>query len=269
MRSKNLWFGAFVLLGLISIAVFAPFIATQHHFHTDITRELLPPSGEAYFGTDQEGIDIFSQLVYGTRISLGVSFAVTFISAIIGLFLGGISGYFGNWTDAVVMRITDTVFAFPGLLLAITLAAVMGPSLINVVIALSITGWAGYARLIRGEVLVLREKEYIDAAKAIGASVPRIMLRHLFPNLIPILMVQMSFGMAGVVISEASLSFLGIGAPPGTPSWGALLSQGKDVLLEGPHVATFPGIFIMLVVLGFNFLGDGLRDVLDPRQVDR
>lgn len=258
--------GGGLLLMIVLAALLAPWLSPYDPEATDLSKELLVPSFTHLLGTDTDGGDILSQLIYGARISLGVSLAVTLISTVVGLLLGTFAGYFGGRIDALLMRFTDFIFAFPGLLLAIALAAALGPSVGNMIVALSITGWAGYARLVRGEVYVLREKEYVQAANALGASDRRIFFYHLWPNLIPVLLVQMTFGMAGVMLSESSLSFLGIGAPPGTPSWGLLLAQGKDVLLEAPHVAFFPGCALMVVILSFYFLGDGLQDLLDPKE---
>jgi len=189
------------------------------------------------------------------------------LSALVGTIVGGVAGYFRGWLDELLMRSTDVLLAFPGILLAIFITAVLGPSLANVVFALSFTGWTGYARLFRGQVLSLRQREYVQAAKALGASGRRILGRHILPNAAGPLIVQATFGIPGAILAEASLSFLGLGVPPGTPSWGALVDQGTQYLLIAPHIALFPGLALALTVLGLNFLGDALRDALDPNPV--
>src|SRR5712691_10836333 len=189
---------------------------------------------------------------------------VVSISAVVGTMLGGLAGYFGGVIDDLISRIIDTLLAFPGLLLAIALVAVLGPSLTNVLFALTIIGWVGYARLVRGQVLRAREFEYVQAARALGAGTSRILLRHVIPSAIPAVVVQATLGMAGAIIGEAALSFLGLGVQPPTPSWGTMLNGGRAHLLDAPHLTIFPGLAIAVLVLGFNFLGDGLRDVLDP-----
>ncbi len=186
------------------------------------------------------------------------------VSSIVGILLGALAGYFGGWTDEVIMRLTDILLAFPGLLLAIALMAVRGPGIPNVIIALSILGWVGYARLVRGQILALKQVEFVTAARALGAPSRRIIGRHLLPNILSPLLVEATFGMAAAILAEAGLSFLGLGTQPPNPSWGAMLNEGRRFLLEAPHLSLFPGLAIMVVVLAFNFLGDGLRDALDP-----
>jgi peptide/nickel transport system permease protein len=187
----------------------------------------------------------------------------------VGVTLGGIAGYAGGWVDEVLMRIVDVLLAFPGILLALFITSVLGPGLSNVIFALSFTGWTGYARLARGQVLTLREREYVQAARALGSGPGRILVHHLLPNAAGPLLVQATFALPGAILAEASLSFLGLGVPPGTPSWGALVDQGTQYLLVAPHVALFPGVALALTVLGFNLLGDALRDALDPRHTER
>jgi peptide/nickel transport system permease protein len=186
------------------------------------------------------------------------------VSSIVGILLGALAGYFGGWTDEIIMRLTDILLAFPGLLLAIALMAVRGPGIPNVIIALSILGWVGYARLVRGQILALKQVEFVTAARALGAPSRRIIGRHLLPNILSPLLVEATFGMAAAILAEAGLSFLGLGTQPPNPSWGAMLNEGRRFLLEAPHLSLFPGLAIMVVVLAFNFLGDGLRDTLDP-----
>jgi peptide/nickel transport system permease protein len=202
-------------------------------------------------------------LVAGARISLLVGVAVVSVSAVVGLVVGGVAGYAGGWTDTLLGRVIDVLMAFPGILLAIALVAALGPSLRNVVIALAAIGWVGYARLVRGQVLKAREFEYVLAARSLGASAPRVLVRHVLPFAFPAVLVQATLWMAGAIVAEASLSFLGLGVQPPTPSWGAMLDAGRSHLLDAPHLTIFPGLAIALLVLGFNFLGDGLRDRVD------
>lgn len=264
---KNRWtyLGIFIVAVFVVVAVFAPVIATYDPMAINLPESLNSPSAAHFMGQDQNGSDIFSRIVYGARISLFTGLTVVFISGVIGIFLGMISGFYGGWVDTTLMRIVDVLLAFPGLLLAIAIVAVMGPRMINVVIALSVLGWVSFARLVRGQVLAVKEREFVYAAKTSGQSNLRIMFYHILPNIISPVIVQATFSIAGVIISESSLSFLGLGAPPGTPSWGLMLSEGTKELLDAPHVSIFPGLAIMLLVIAFNFIGDGLRDLLDPK----
>lgn len=266
---KNKWtyVGFFILTVFMIGAVFAPIIAPEDPYQISLMKQLAMPSGDELFGRDKNGGDIFSRLLYGARISLVIGVVVVSVSGIIGITLGLISGYYGGWVDTLLMRIVDILLAFPGLLLAIALVAVLGPSLSNIVIALTVLGWVPFTRLVRGQVLTLKQRNYILAAKTSGQSDLRIMFVHILPNIVSIVIVQATFNLASVIISESSLSFLGLGAPPGTPSWGAMLSEGKRVILDAPHVSIFPGLAIMLVVIAFNFLGDGLRDRFDPKTI--
>jgi len=228
---------------------------------------LAGPSPTHPFGLDELGRDILARVVAGARISLAVGLAVVTISASVGTFFGAIAGYFGGFIDDVISRIIDVLLAFPGLLLAIAIVAVLGPSLSNVLLALTLIGWVGYARLVRGQVLRAREFEYVQAARALGAGALRILWRHVVPTAMPAVVVQATLGMAGAIIGEAALSFLGLGVQPPTPSWGTMLNGGRAHLLDAPHLTIFPGLAIALLVLGFNFVGDGLRDLADPKQV--
>jgi peptide/nickel transport system permease protein len=203
-------------------------------------------------------------VLYGARISLLVGIVVVSVSSTVGIALGAIAGYFGGRVDETISRVIDILLAFPGLLLAIALVAVLGPSLTNVVLALTLIGWVGYARLVRGQVLRARELEFVQAARALGATTPRILLRHVIPTTLPAVTVQATLGMGAAILNEASLSFLGLGVQPPTPSWGTMLNYGRGHLLDAPHLTIFPGVAIAILVLGFNFLGDGLRDALDP-----
>jgi peptide/nickel transport system permease protein len=264
---KNFAFTSGLLLTvvLILIALAAPLIAPHDPNVQDTSRRLEAPSKEHLLGLDDLGRDVFSRIVFGARVSLRVGFSVVILASAIGVTLGAIAGYFGGKIDALIMRLCDILLAFPGILLAIALVAVLGPSLTNVILALSIIGWVGYARLVRGQVLKVREMEYVTAAKALGARSPRIIVLHVLPNVINPVIVMATLGLAGAILAEASLSFLGLGVQPPTPSWGAMLTAGRRYLGLANHLAIFPGAAIMLAVMGLNFLGDGLIDALDPK----
>lgn len=257
--------GALVVGIVALLGILAPWIAPYDPLRISLPDEMCQPSAEHLLGCDSNGADVLSILLYGARVSLEVGLIVTVISVLVGLLVGSVAGYFGGWRDSFLMRLLDVIFAFPGTILAIALAAALGPSKGNLILALSLTGWAGYARLVRGEVQSIRHLEYVEAARALGMGSPRIFVFHLWPNIVSPLLVTATFGVAGTILAEASLSFLGIGVPPGTPSWGQLLSFGRDILLEAPHVATFPGLAIVVTVLGFHLLGEGLRKKLDPK----
>jgi peptide/nickel transport system permease protein len=257
--------GLFIIICVALAAFLAPTLSTHSPTDYNLADKLAPPSAEHYLGTDSNGADIYSQILYGARLSLRISAAVVFISLFLGILLGSIAGYYGGWPDLFLMRFIDMLYAFPGFLLALTIIAFLGSSINNLILALCVTGWTAYARLVRGEIMNLKSRDFVTAAHAIGVSDWRIIARHLWPNLVAILSVQVSFGMAGAIVSEAGLSFLGLGAPANEPSWGALLSSGRKSLIQAPHVSLFPGLAIMTLVLGFNFLGDGLRKRFNPR----
>ncbi len=259
--------GAAIVIVIALLAIAGPALAPADPAAQDLPLRLVGPTLAHPFGLDELGRDVLARVLVGARISFLVGLVVVSVSALVGTALGAISGYFGGWMDDVISRVVDTLMAFPGLLLAIALVAVLGPSLLNVLFALSVIGWVGYARLVRGQVLRALEFEYVQAARALGATTPRLLLRHVVPTAIPIIVVQATLGMAGAVISEAALSFLGLGVQPPTPSWGTMLSGGRVHLLDAPHLTIFPGLAIALLVLGFNFLGDGLRDLTDPKQL--
>jgi len=261
--------GIFIVAVLVIVAIFAPWIARYDVGSTDLSIRYLAPSAAHWFGTDSTGRDIFSRVVFGSRISLKVGLIVVIVSAFVGTIMGAIAGYYGGWVDRFVSGYVFNVFlAFPGLLLAIAMVAFLGAGLNKLIFALCIIGWVGYARLIRGQVLKVREYDFVQAARALGASDSRILFVHILPNAIQPLIVQASLGMAGAVLSEASLSFLGLGVPPPAPSWGVMIEEARDLstLQAAPHALIFPGIAIALTVLAFNFIGDGLREYLDPRQ---
>ncbi|MBI2358492.1 MAG: ABC transporter permease [Deltaproteobacteria bacterium] len=266
MEGKSLFAtGLIILLLLAGAAAFAPLLAPHNPTEQNLEKDLFPPSRAHLFGTDKLGRDILGRVLYGARISLLVGLSTVAISCFLGVVLGSLSGYFGGWTDHLIMRLIDVLLAFPGILLAIAFTAVLGPSLRHVVLALCLIGWTGYARLVRGEILALREREFVHAAEALGGTPARIVCRHMVPNLLQPLLIQATFGMAGAILAEGSLSFLGLGVQPPTPSWGAMLSEGRQFLLVAPHLTAFPGLAIMLTILGLNLVGDGLRDRLEKR----
>lgn len=260
------WLGFWIVCALSLLALFGPWLSPSDPRLISLADELLPPGPGRLLGTAENGVDVLSYVIHGARVSMLVGLLATLLSAVLGTLLGAVSGYVGGWVDEAVMRVVDVLLAFPGILLAIFITAVLGPSLWNVILALCATGWTGYARLSRAQVLGLRDRDFVTAARALGASDRRIVLRHLLPNLLGPVVVQATFGVPGAVLAEASLSFLGLGVPPGTPSWGALVDQGTQYLMIAPHVALIPGVAIGVTVLGFNLLGDGLRDRLDPRR---
>jgi len=257
----RLWLGAGIGLGVLAAAVFAPWLSPFDPKAMDLCGGLSGPALPHLFGQDKHGRDILSMLIYGARVSAIVGAGTVAVSAAVGCLLGAVAGLRGGFWDQLIMRVVDILLAFPGILLAIALTAVTGPSLVNVVIALSARGWVGYARLVRAQTLVEREKGYVEAAKALGAGSGRIIFRHLLPNAVTPVVIEATFGLAGAILAEASLSFLGLG-PQGMPTWGGMLNDGASFLRAAPHLAIFPGLAIMVTVLGFNFLGDALRDRL-------
>jgi peptide/nickel transport system permease protein len=258
--------------GLVMVAIFvvcalfAPWIAPQDPSHIDLPSRLMSPSASHWFGTDELGRDILSRIIYGARISMLVGGWVVAASLTLGLIFGSIAGYYGGITDRVLNVVVMNAFmSFPGILLAIAFVAFLGPGIFNLIFALSLGGWVGYARLVRGQVLVVREREFVEAARALGASDLRIIVRHILPNIIQPVIVQAAIGMAGAILAEATMSFLGLGVPPPTASWGSMLNDARSHLFDSPHLVLFPAAAVMLAVLSFNFIGDGLRDYLDPR----
>ncbi|MCJ7547676.1 MAG: ABC transporter permease [Deltaproteobacteria bacterium] len=265
MGNRLAWVGLGIIGLLLVTALLAPFVAPYDPLAIDLRGELEGPGAGHPLGQDKLGRDILSQIIYGSRVSLVVGLVVVGISLLIGVSLGASAGYFGGIFDTILMRIVDILLAFPGILLAIALAGILGPNLRNIILALCVLGWVGYARLVRGQVLAEKNREYVVAARALGASHPRIILRHILPNCFAPVIVEATFGLAGVILAESSLSFLGLG-PQDVPTWGRLLNEGAQYLLFAPHVATFPGIAIMLTVLAFNFMGDGLRNRWDVKR---
>ena len=281
-RSILSMMGLILVLFVISVAILAPFIANQHPSFVEVTSErgtkrieerwainfdekLLPPSFKHLFGTDDYGRDIFSMVLYGSRTSLKICLLVVITSTIIGVVLGGIAGYFGGKIDEVIMRITDVFLSIPGLILALAVASALGRSIEHVMEALIFVWWTPYARLIRGQILSIRENQYVEAARSIGASSWRVLFRHVIPNSFSPLLVQITLDLGAVLLVAAGLSFIGVGATPGTAEWGLMISSGRMHMFHAWWYVTFPGIAIFITVLGFNLLGDGIRDVTDPR----
>ncbi|MBB3525147.1 ABC transporter permease [Rhizobium redzepovicii] len=260
--------GLLIIVALLFVAAFANLIATHDPVVGDLRNaRLLPPGTAEYLlGTDDQGRDIFSRLIYGSRLTLLVIVLVAVISAPIGLIVGTVSGYAGGWVDATLMRITDIFLAFPKLVLALAFVAALGPGIQNAIIAIAITSWPPYARIARAETLTVRRSDYISAVKLMGASPFRIILRHVMPLCISSLIVRVTLDMAGIILTAAGLGFLGLGAQPPLPEWGAMIASGRRFILDQWWVAAMPGIAILIVSLGFNLLGDGLRDALDPKE---
>ncbi|HEY7617998.1 MAG TPA: ABC transporter permease [Terriglobales bacterium] len=258
--------GVVLVVIFVIFALFAPWIAPQDPARIDLPTRLSPPSAMHWCGTDELGRDILSRLVYGSRVSMLVGSCVVAASLALGLVVGSIAGYYGGRIDRFVNVVVMNAFlSFPGILLAIAFVAFRGPGIFNLVLALSLGGWVGYARLVRGQVLAAREREFVEAARALGASDFRVIVRHILPNIIQPVIVQAAIGMAGAILAEATMSFLGLGVPPPTASWGAMLNDGRAHLFDAPHLVLFPALAVMLAVLSFNFIGDALRDYLDPR----
>ena len=258
--------GCTLIAGFVLVALLAPWLAQQDPAHVDLPARLLPPSTQHWFGTDELGRDILARVLWGARISLGVGGSVVAASRLVGLLVGCAAGYWGGRVDRFLNVIVMNAFlSFPGILLAIAFVAFLGPGMVNLVLALSIGGWVGYARLVRAQVLATKEREFVEAARALGASDWRILTRHILPNMIQPVIVQAAIGMAGAVLAEATMSFLGLGVSPPTPSWGSMLNDARSHLFDAPHLVLFPAMAVMLAVLSFNFVGDGLRDYLDPR----
>ncbi len=266
--------GLILLIFIFLVAVFAPWIAPYHpqyvggqqYWPYDSSRMLDPPSWQHLFGTDDMGHDIFSMVVYGTREALYIGFIVVMVAMLIGVLLGAYSGYIGGWFDEIMMRICDMFFAFPGLILAMAITAALGPGLQNVMYALMVVWWPGYTRIVRGQVLSVKENQYIEAARAIGISRFKIIWKHVIPNSLPPILVQATMDLGNVILTAAGLAFLGLGAAAYTADWGVMVSQGRSWLVSGYWWwSTFPGLAIFITVLAFNLFGDGIRDILDPR----
>ena len=265
LRQKSAVIGASILIFFIITAIFAPLIATHDPRNADVTARLKGWSPEHYFGTDKVGRDIFSRIVYGSRISIKVGLVAMTFSISIGALLGVIAGYYGGWLDNTIMRVMDMMLAMPSILLAMVIVTILGQSLTNAIIAVSIVYIPQYARILRASVLTIREQDYVTAAHAIGVSDFRILTRAILPNCLAPLIVQATLGMGAAILDAAGLSFLGLGAEIGEPEWGAMLNENRALIRRAPWTVMTPGIAIFLIVLGFNLLGDALRDVLDPQ----
>lgn len=259
-------FGVVLVTVFLSCALFAPSIAPQDPAYIDLPNRLQPPSSQHLAGTDELGRDILSRLIWGARISMFVGSSAVACSLFVGIIVGSLAGYYGGRIDRFVNIVVMNAFlSFPGILIAIAFVAFRGPGIFNLVLALSLGGWVGYARLVRAQVLAVREREFVEAALSLGASDLRILLRHILPNIVQPIIVQAAIGMAGAILAEATMSFLGLGVPPPTASWGSMLNDGRSHLFDTPHLVLFPAMTVMLSVLAFNFIGDAIRDVLDPR----
>lgn len=257
--------GAVIVLALILAALLAPVLAPHNPLSGNIIDRLQAPSAAHWFGTDSQGRDVLSRIIYGSRISIQVGVISVGIALFIGTLIGAAGGYYGGWVDNVLMRVVDIMLAFPSILLAIAITAMLGPELKNAMIAIGVVNIPFYARIVRSTVLSVKETEYVEAARAIGGNDLRIIFRHVLPNCMAPIIVQTTMGIGTAILDAAGLSFLGLGAQPPTPEWGAMLSDGRSVMQQAPWMMFYPGLAIMLVVLGFNLLGDGLRDALDPR----
>jgi ABC-type dipeptide/oligopeptide/nickel transport system permease subunit len=265
------WFGIGVVVLLVLLAVLAPLVAHQDPLHIDLVHQLQGPSWKHWLGTDIQGRDVWARLVYGARISLAAGIISQSIALTLGITLGLAAGYYGRWVDEVVMRLADVTLAFPTLLLLIAMAAALQPSIGVVFVTIGIVGWAGMARLVRGQVLVVRQLEFVQASRALGGRDVRVVLNHVLPNVIAPVLIAATLGIAAAIMAEASLSFLGLGVQPPTPSWGSMIADGRDLnqLRNAPWTSVSPGLAIGAAVLGFNLLGDALRDALDPRHAAR
>jgi len=261
--------GCLLLCLFAACALLAPWLAGRDPAELDLGARLLPPSHAHWFGTDELGRDVFARTLYGARVSLTVAIAVVGLSLAAGVALGALAGFYGGWLDAAInLYLSNAFLALPGILLAIGLVAFLGPNLINLILALALAGWVNYARLARAQVMALKQREFVEAARSLGASGPRLLLRHILPNALQPLLVQATVGMAAAVLAEATLSFLGLGVQPPTPTWGAMLNDARSHLFESPYLVVFPALALALCVLSFNLIGDGLRDLLDPKHRD-
>lgn len=261
-----LWGGAAIVLLMLVAAVGAPLFAHADPAALHLRARLLPPSSAHLFGTDELGRDVFARTLYGARVSLIVAIAVVGLSLAVGLVLGSLAGYVGGFADTLVnVYLTNAFLALPGILLAVAFVAFLGPGLRNLIFALALSGWVNYARLVRAQVIAVKDREFVQAARSLGAGPLRLLGRHILPNIVQPLLVQSAVGMAGAVLAEATLSFLGLGVQPPTPTWGAMLNDARSHLFDSPYLVAFPAVAVALCVLSFNFVGDGLRDLLDPR----
>jgi peptide/nickel transport system permease protein len=267
-RNKLAVSGAIIVLILAVVAVFAPLIAPYDPTEPNYAEQLQGPSWQHLCGTDRIGRDVFSRMVYGSRVSLLVGFVSVGISTLIGLLLGALAGYFGRWVDALIMRFVDLMLCFPSFFLILAVIAMLPPSVMTIMVVIGLTSWMSVARLVRAEILSLRERDFVLAARSIGAGDLRIIFKHLLPNALAPVLVAATLGVAAAILVESALSFLGLGAQPPTPTWGNILKDGQALLSTGPWMSVFPGLAILITVLGYNLLGEGIRDALDPRLRD-
>lgn len=264
-RKNKLALAGFVIVSIVVfIAVFADFLTSYDPLETDPFNRLKAPSAEHWLGTDELGRDVLTRLFHGSRIALEIGVLIILFEGVIGIFLGVISGYFGGWIDAIIMRIVDILRSFPVIILAMAIAGIMGQGVWNVVIALGIVGWTTYTRMVRSKILTIKEADYVEAAYSIGESTASVIARYVLPNALPTAIIMICIMMPTALIASATLSFLGVGVQPPTPAWGAMIAAGRGYLLKAPWISTSAGLAIMITVLGFNFIGDGLRDALDP-----
>lgn len=264
-QNKAAMVGGIIIFLYISLTFLAPILAPYDPYEINLQDKLQSPSMSHWMGTDDKGRDILSRILYGSRLSLGVGFSSVFFGAFFGIILGLIAGYYGKWLDTIISRCLDVMLAFPGILLALAIISALGPSLINVTIAVGVFSIPLFARIVRGSTMEVKKLEYIDAIRTLGANDLIIIFRHILPNILSPIIVQGSLRLATAILSAAGLSFLGLGAQPPSPEWGAMLSSGRDFIFSAPYMAIFPGLMISVLVLGFNLFGDGLRDALDPR----
>ncbi len=270
-RDARAWFGIAVIVILVLLAAFAPLVSHHDPLRIDLVNQLQGPSTTHWLGTDIQGRDVWARLVYGARVSLSAGIISQSIALVLGLTMGLVAGYYGGWVDELVMRLADVTLAFPTLLLLIAMAAALQPSLIVVFFTIGVVGWAGMARLVRGQVLVVRQLEFVQASKALGARDTRVVLQHVLPSVLAPVLIAVTLGVAAAIMAEAALSFLGLGVQPPTPSWGSMIADGRDLnqLRNAPWTSVAPGLAIGAAVLGFNLLGDALRDALDPRHASK
>ncbi|MBN1827903.1 MAG: ABC transporter permease [Deltaproteobacteria bacterium] len=268
LRNKLALAGAIVVAILFAVSFLAPWLAPHDPHEIDLKNVLAPPSWQHPLGTDPLGRDVLSRMIWGSRISLKVGFVATGISIVIGAILGALAGYYGRWVDAVIMRFVDIMLCFPSFFLILAVIAILEPSIWNIMVIIGLTSWMGVTRLVRADFISLKERDFVQAARVIGASDGRIIFRHILPNTMASILVAATLGVAGAILTESALSFLGIGVQPPTPSWGNILTAGKDNIDIAWWLSLFPGLAILITVMGYNLLGEGIRDALDPRLRD-
>jgi peptide/nickel transport system permease protein len=264
-RNRMAMTGLALVLGLFVVSIFAPWLAPYDPNLIDLKQVLMPPSPSHYLGTDTLGRDVLSRIIFGSRVSLKVGFVAVGLATLIGLFIGALAGYYGGWVDSALMRLVDLMLCFPAFFLILAVIALLEPSIWNIMAVIGLTGWMGVARLVRAEFLSLREREFVTAARALGAGDIRLILRHMLPNALAPVMVSATLGVAGAILTESALSFLGLGVQPPTPSWGNILTAGKDNIEIAWWLSVFPGLAILITVMSYNLLGEGIQEAIDPR----